>query len=327
MISPALFFLVIIHTIAALQTFDQVYTAFFNPQLDRSARTPSLFYMIYLFQQAFQFFHMGYASAIAWLLFLIIMVVTVVQITAAAASSTTRADADERRSEPRRAHAGAPDPALPPVVVEPAADGGRGRSATPARQALFLVLLAVFTILFLYPFVWLDQRVAEAAGDVVRQQADPAGHSSRGTTSTCSVACRTAASRRSPLVLQQLLHRRRSPRSRSRSRARSSRSRSRTSASRCRNFLFGLRARDDDAARRGDDDPGLPDLAPPVGTCAEHAVPALGRRTSSAARSTSSCSASSSSASRASSSRRRAWTATATSRCSGASRCRSRSRR
>jgi multiple sugar transport system permease protein len=79
MISPALFFIVIINTIAALQTFDQVYTAFFN------ANTPfgtdaSLFYAIYLFQQAFQFFHMGYASALAWVLFGLIMIVTVVQI-------------------------------------------------------------------------------------------------------------------------------------------------------------------------------------------------------------------------------------------------------
>ncbi|HVV56984.1 MAG TPA: sugar ABC transporter permease [Gaiellaceae bacterium] len=79
MISPALFFIVIINTISALQTFDEVYTAFFN------ANTPfgtdaSLFYVIYLFQQAFSFFHMGYASALAWLLFLVIMVVTAIQI-------------------------------------------------------------------------------------------------------------------------------------------------------------------------------------------------------------------------------------------------------
>jgi multiple sugar transport system permease protein len=39
-----------------------------------------LFYVIYLFQQAFQFFHMGYASALAWLLFVIIMIVTAIQV-------------------------------------------------------------------------------------------------------------------------------------------------------------------------------------------------------------------------------------------------------
>jgi multiple sugar transport system permease protein len=81
MISPALFFIAIINTIAALQTFDVVYTAFFN------ASTPygtdaSLFYVIYLFQEAFAFFRMGYASALAWLLFIVIGVITIIQIVA-----------------------------------------------------------------------------------------------------------------------------------------------------------------------------------------------------------------------------------------------------
>lgn len=79
MISPALFFIVIINTIAALQTFDEVYTAYFN------ANTPfgtdaSLFYVIYLFQQAFTYFRIGYASAMAWGLFVVIAVVTAIQI-------------------------------------------------------------------------------------------------------------------------------------------------------------------------------------------------------------------------------------------------------
>jgi multiple sugar transport system permease protein len=79
MISPAIFFIVIINTIAALQTFDEVYTAFFN------ASTPygtdaSLFYVIYLFQEAFVNFHMGYASALAWGLFLVIAVITAIQV-------------------------------------------------------------------------------------------------------------------------------------------------------------------------------------------------------------------------------------------------------
>lgn len=36
--------------------------------------------MIHLFQEAFQFLRMGYASAMAWLLFVIILVVTLVQV-------------------------------------------------------------------------------------------------------------------------------------------------------------------------------------------------------------------------------------------------------
>jgi multiple sugar transport system permease protein len=79
MISPALFFIVIITTIASLQTFDQVYTAFFD-QSTPYGTNASLFYVIYLFQQAFTFFHMGYASALAWVLFVVIMIVTGIQI-------------------------------------------------------------------------------------------------------------------------------------------------------------------------------------------------------------------------------------------------------
>ena len=68
MISPSIFFVVIINTIAGLQTFDQVYTAFFN-QSTPYGTSASLMYAIYIFQQAFTFFKFGYASALAWLLF------------------------------------------------------------------------------------------------------------------------------------------------------------------------------------------------------------------------------------------------------------------
>jgi multiple sugar transport system permease protein len=79
MISPALFFTFIILTIAGLQTFEQVYTAFFNANTP-TGNDAALFYVIYLFQQAFTFLHMGYASAMAWLLFVIIAIITSVQI-------------------------------------------------------------------------------------------------------------------------------------------------------------------------------------------------------------------------------------------------------
>jgi multiple sugar transport system permease protein len=36
----------------------------------------TLFYVLYLYRQAFQFFSMGYASALAWVLFVIILVLT-----------------------------------------------------------------------------------------------------------------------------------------------------------------------------------------------------------------------------------------------------------
>jgi multiple sugar transport system permease protein len=80
MISGALFFTVITNTIAALQMFDQAYTMFYGPQQKATASDESLVYMVYLFQNAFQFFKMGFASAMAWLLFAIILVITVVQL-------------------------------------------------------------------------------------------------------------------------------------------------------------------------------------------------------------------------------------------------------
>jgi multiple sugar transport system permease protein len=80
MISGALFFTVITHTIAAMQMFDQAYTMFYGPQQKASASDESLVYMVYLFQNAFQFFKMGFASAMAWLLFVIILVITVIQV-------------------------------------------------------------------------------------------------------------------------------------------------------------------------------------------------------------------------------------------------------
>lgn len=80
MISPPLFFIVIVNTIASLQTFDEAYTAFFGAGNTTYSNDAALFYVIYLFQQAFQYLHMGYASAMAWVLFLIIMAITAVQI-------------------------------------------------------------------------------------------------------------------------------------------------------------------------------------------------------------------------------------------------------
>ena len=80
MISPALFFIIIVNTIAGFQTFDEAYTAFFGSGNTTYSNDAALFYVIYLFQQAFGFLHMGYASAMAWLLFVIIMAVTGIQL-------------------------------------------------------------------------------------------------------------------------------------------------------------------------------------------------------------------------------------------------------
>ncbi|WP_222871215.1 carbohydrate ABC transporter permease [Nonomuraea sp. PA05] len=79
MISPTLFFLFIVDSINALQSFTEAYTAFFGAGNTTYSNDAALFYAIYLFQQAFEFLHMGYASALAWLLFIVIMAITGVQ--------------------------------------------------------------------------------------------------------------------------------------------------------------------------------------------------------------------------------------------------------
>ncbi len=80
MISGALFFTLIVNTIASLQIFAEVYTMYFGTMESGLAGDAALFYNIYLFQQAFQFFNMGYASAMAWLLFVIILILTLIQL-------------------------------------------------------------------------------------------------------------------------------------------------------------------------------------------------------------------------------------------------------
>ncbi|MFI7605111.1 carbohydrate ABC transporter permease [Micromonospora sp. NPDC049366] len=82
MISGALFFTLIVNTIASLQMFTEVYTMYFGNRETQNTfnSDAATFYVIHLFQEAFQFLHMGFASAMAWLLFVIIMVITLVQV-------------------------------------------------------------------------------------------------------------------------------------------------------------------------------------------------------------------------------------------------------
>jgi multiple sugar transport system permease protein len=79
MISSAVFFNVIVLTIAALQVFDQAYLLFWRDQSNASPEA-SLFYGVYLYIQAFREFDFGFASAMAWLLFVIIMAISIGQV-------------------------------------------------------------------------------------------------------------------------------------------------------------------------------------------------------------------------------------------------------
>ena len=75
MLSPYIFFNLIMGTIGALQTFENVYIMTNGGPLD-ATRVP----VLYLFDNAFRYFNMGYASAIAWVMFAIVLCLTLIQL-------------------------------------------------------------------------------------------------------------------------------------------------------------------------------------------------------------------------------------------------------
>jgi multiple sugar transport system permease protein len=71
MLSPVLFYVIVISIIASFQIFDNVYV-----MTRGGPGTATLVYVMYLYQNAFEYQKMGYASAMAWVLFLIILGLT-----------------------------------------------------------------------------------------------------------------------------------------------------------------------------------------------------------------------------------------------------------
>lgn len=76
MISPVIMFNVIMGMIGTLQVFTVPYVMFPNGAPARS----TYFYTMYLFDNAFRFQRMGYASAMGWLMFLIIFALTLISL-------------------------------------------------------------------------------------------------------------------------------------------------------------------------------------------------------------------------------------------------------
>ena len=75
MITPTMFFNLVMGIIGSFQVFT---SAFIMTSGGPAYRT--LFYTLYLFYQAFYDFRTGYASALAWVLFLIVLVLTLTQL-------------------------------------------------------------------------------------------------------------------------------------------------------------------------------------------------------------------------------------------------------
>ncbi len=71
MLSPVIFFNLIMGVIGVFQYFTEAYVMTQGGPADSTH-----FYALYLFERAFKYLDMGYASAMAWVLFLVIMAIT-----------------------------------------------------------------------------------------------------------------------------------------------------------------------------------------------------------------------------------------------------------
>lgn len=74
MLSPVIFFNLIMGIINSFQVFTQAYVMTGGGPGDATT-----FYVLYLFRNAFNLLRMGYASAMAWILFIIVLVLTLLQ--------------------------------------------------------------------------------------------------------------------------------------------------------------------------------------------------------------------------------------------------------
>lgn len=73
MVSPIIFFNLILSIISAMQAFTQAYV-----MTDGGPINQSLFSVLYIYRNAFAYFKMGYASSLAWLLFIVIGIITII---------------------------------------------------------------------------------------------------------------------------------------------------------------------------------------------------------------------------------------------------------
>ena len=75
MLSPYIFFNLVTGVIATMQIFAQAYI-----MTQGGPDDSTMFYAYYLFNTAFRYFRMGYASAMAWILFFIVLALTLIQL-------------------------------------------------------------------------------------------------------------------------------------------------------------------------------------------------------------------------------------------------------
>jgi multiple sugar transport system permease protein len=83
MISPVIFFSLVIGMIQGFQYFTQAYVISRSGDQTRPVGYPQdslLFYLSHLYQQGFEGFHMGYAAALSWVMFIVTMTCTIALI-------------------------------------------------------------------------------------------------------------------------------------------------------------------------------------------------------------------------------------------------------
>ncbi|WP_405080609.1 carbohydrate ABC transporter permease [Paenibacillus chitinolyticus] len=82
LISSTTFLVIIMSTISTFQAFEQVYVLTGGGEMSSAGgpNNSSLVLMLYLYREGFTFMRMGYASAIAWVLFMILFTLTLIQM-------------------------------------------------------------------------------------------------------------------------------------------------------------------------------------------------------------------------------------------------------
>jgi multiple sugar transport system permease protein len=73
LLTPSILFNLVLGIISTFQTFTNAFIATNGGPLDST-----LFFVLYLYRKAFQGFEMGYASALAWVLFAIVLACTLI---------------------------------------------------------------------------------------------------------------------------------------------------------------------------------------------------------------------------------------------------------
>lgn len=75
MLSPVVLFALVMNVIGSFQIFTQAYI-----MTGGGPGNATLFLVLYIYRNAFEWFHMGYAAALAWVLFLVVLIISIAML-------------------------------------------------------------------------------------------------------------------------------------------------------------------------------------------------------------------------------------------------------